>query len=122
MSYVGWEIPERERKRLLALFPPRYPDVIAHHVTLAFGVEPSHSLPDETYGFVVGIADDGVGVQALVMEVGGTTDRPDGSTYHVTWSIDRESGAKPVHSNNVVKNGWKPVDIVCVNLIPKMFG
>lgn len=119
--YVGWELPEGERKRLLVQFPPLYPDVIAHHVTLVFGVGADCPLPEETQGFVVGIADDRVRVQALVIEVGGTTDRPDGSTYHITWSIDKRAGAKPVHSNEVVKKDARSVERTPVVLIPKLF-
>ena len=43
--------------------------------------------PRGAEGSVVGVADDGAGVQALVVEIGGTTRRPDGSAYHVTWSL-----------------------------------
>jgi hypothetical protein len=35
----------------------------------------------------VGEADDGAGVQALVVRIGGTTERPDGAIYHITWSL-----------------------------------
>lgn len=120
--YVGWLLSEPERQRLLALFEPRYPDVVAHHVTLAFGVGEDHPLPSETQGFVAGIADDNKGVQALVIEIGGTTARPDGSTYHITWSLDRAAGAKPVDSNRVIRDlGYERVPQVPVRLIPKWF-
>jgi hypothetical protein len=36
---------------------------------------------------MVGADDDCAHVQALVVEIGGTTRRPDGSTYHATWSL-----------------------------------
>src|SRR5919107_332704 len=56
-------------------------------------------------GVVVGVADDGAGVQALVVEIGGTTRRPDGSTYHVTWSLG--PGRRAVESNDVIRAcGW----------------
>ena len=38
---------------------------------------------------MVGVDDDGAGVQALVVEIGGAARRPDGSTYHITWSSRR---------------------------------
>jgi hypothetical protein len=121
-AYVGWALPEGERSRLLALFPPAYPDVIAHHVTLAFGVADDSPLPDQTAGVVVGIADDGEKVQALVIEIGGTTDRPDGSTYHITWSLDRSRGARPVDSNRVIaERGFEQVPRIPVKLEPKLF-
>lgn len=42
--------------------------------------------------------------QALVVEISGTTRRPDGSTYHITWSLaDRREA---VESNDVLRRGW----------------
>ena len=46
----------------MAVFPPAYSKVVAHHVTLRAGVPQDTSLPTETEGFVVGVADDGAGV------------------------------------------------------------
>ena len=54
---------------------------------------------------MVGEADDGAGVQALVVAIGGTTDRPDGSTYHITWSLGPGRAAK--ESDDVIRDrGW----------------
>ena len=92
------------RNRLLALFPPAYPNVVAHHVTLGLGSEADLPLPRETDGTVVVVGDDGRGVQALVVEIGGTTDRPDGSTYHITRSLG--AGREAVESNDVLRRGW----------------
>ena len=64
---VGWLLHPEDRDRLLTAIPPAYPEVIAHHVTLKAGVSPDSPLPSEAQGFVVGIADDGAGVQALVL-------------------------------------------------------
>lgn len=121
-GYIGWALPETEREHLLAYFKPAYPDVIAHHVTMAFGVDENTALPEATRGTIVGIADDREKVQALVVEIDGTTDRPDGSTYHITWSIDREKGGKPVQSNQVIKDhGWESVPRIPVKLVPTFF-
>lgn len=122
-GYVGWELPEHERARLLAIFEPAYPDVIAHHVTLKNGVRETYPLPTQTRGEVVGVADDGHRVQALVVMIGGETHRPDHGTFHVTWSIDRGAGAKPFHSNDcIAAHGFvrleKPIPI---KLEPKFF-
>jgi hypothetical protein len=120
--YNGWELPEGERSRLLSLFPAVYPDVVAHHITRTFGVTEDEPLPEETQAVVVGIANDGERVQALVCEVGGTTTRPDGKTYHVTWSLDREQGAKPAMSNDVIREKkWDAVPRIPFKVIPKLF-
>ena len=106
---LGWLLPREEREPLLALIPPHYSRVVAHHVTLKPGARKDHPLPRETSGRVVGIADDGKGVQALVVEIGGTTKRPGGSTYHITWSLG--PGRKPVESNDVIReHRWTPLE------------
>ena len=69
------------------------------------GGPPDFPLPSEAEGFVVGVADDGAGVRAPVIEIGGTTRRPDGSTYHVTWSL--ADGREAVESNDAIRErGW----------------
>ena len=88
MSHVtGWKLHPEERQTLLARFAPLFPDVIADHVTLDGEAGPDAPLPIATNGEVVGEIDDGAGVQALVVAIHGTTARPDGSSYHLTWSI-----------------------------------
>jgi hypothetical protein len=102
---VGWLLDPKDREALLVLFPPAYPNVVAHHVTLGLASEADLPLPSETEGVIVGSADDGAGVQALVVEVGGTSRRPDGSTYHTTWSL--ADGRSAVESNDVLRDrGW----------------
>lgn len=120
-SVIGWKLGREDRAALLERFAPRYAETIADHVTLAARVAQDAALPDETAGEVVGRADDGKGVEALVVSIGGTTDRPDGSTYHITWSIGR--GRKAVESNDVIRRlGWSPISpSVPVTLDPARF-
>ena len=113
-SGSGWLLDEADRARLLQRFPPAYPDVVAHHVTFAPRAAP---MPDASDGAVVGRADDGEGVEALVVSIGGSTDRPDGSAYHVTWSLDRRRGRKAAESNRVVEErGWTAFDPIPIRL------
>jgi len=108
-SIAGWQLEASERDRLLALFPPRYPRLIADHVTLRFRTDGATPLPAETGGAVVGEADDGAGVQALIVAIGGTTARGDGSHFHITWSLGSGRAAK--ESNDVIAaSGWRPID------------
>jgi uncharacterized protein YjbJ (UPF0337 family) len=105
---IGWLLDPERRDQLLALFPPRYENVVAHHVTLASGQPGDTPLPADCAGYVVGHVDDGEGVEALVVTVEGSTDRPDGSTYHVTWSL--APGRRAVDSNDAIaKLGWDPL-------------
>ena len=120
-TVIGWKLPQTERQRLLEQFPPKYPDIVADHVTLRVAEEDTE-LPSARRGRVVGIAEDG-SLQALVVEIDGTTDRPDGSTYHITWSLDREGGREPIHSNDVIREeGWDEVEPQAIALEPARFG
>ena len=119
--YTGWLLDPRDREALLERFPPRYEEVVAHHVTLKFGDRKAEP-PTETEGEIVGEADDGRGVQAMVVRIGGSTDRPDGSTYHITWSL--APGRQAQESNLVIaRRGftWFPQPIP-IRLEPRPFG
>ena len=105
MADVGRLLHPDDRERLLAAIPPAYPRVVARQVALEGGEAPDFPLPGEAEGFVVGVADDGAGVQALVVEIGGTTRRPDGSAFHIAWSLG--AGRKAAESNDVIRDhGW----------------
>ena len=117
--YTALVLDKKSRRELAQRFPPKYPDFIGHHVTLKFGVPkdtPKPSQPKKTE--VVGYVDDGKGVEALVVAVNGKTERPDGSTYHITWSIDRSAGRKPVDSNKVIKGGFDKIDPIPIKITP----
>jgi hypothetical protein len=117
-TVTGWKVPHDERERLLQRFPPRYENVIADHVTLRVGAT---ELPPKPRANIVGRADDEKGLECLVLELDGTTDRPDGSTYHITWSL--APGRKPIESNDILRvQGWDPIDVpIPVELEPARF-
>lgn len=115
--YTGWLVDPAAREALLGRFAPRYESVIAHHVTLKFG-DHGAEAPAETIGQIVGEADDGAGVQALVVAIGGSPSRPDGGTLHITWSL--APGREARESNEVIARGWTALtEPVAVRLIPK---
>jgi hypothetical protein len=103
---AGWKLDRGQREDLLRRFPPRYAEVVADHVT--YGRVPRADLPSHDRAELVGRADDGAGVEAMVVALGGSTDRPTGGTYHVTWSLGR--GREAVESNDVIgARGWEPL-------------
>src|SRR4051794_27498722 len=103
---IGWEVSQEQREKLLAIFPPRYANTVADHVTLAARVAPERKPPPGSEGEIVGRTDDGAGVEALVVRISGTTDRPGGGTYHITWSL--APGRRAVESNDVLaRRGWE---------------
>lgn len=106
---IGWKLPRNERERLLQRFPARYEHVVADHVTLRSGENVQAPLPPVPLSArIVGLADDGHSLECLVVELDGTTGRPDGSTYHITWSLGPQRRA--IESNDVLRDqGWIPI-------------
>lgn len=101
--YTCYVVDGDSRARLLDLIPPKYADVIAHHITVRFGVSSDAAPPDMPSSVcVTGVADDGRAIQGLRVAIDGSTVRDDGRIYHITWSIDRSQGARPVDTNRVM--------------------
>ena len=120
-TVVGWKLDRAQRAELLKLFPPRYGNVVADHVTLAAKVHRDTPLPDDVPAEAIGRIDDGRGVEALVVAIHGATDRPGGGTYHVTWSLG--SGRQAKESNDALAgDSWQPLPkTVSLNLQPARF-
>ena len=118
---IGWKLDREQRKELVQQFPPAYAKVDADHVTLRVRAAPDAALPEEEHGEIVGRVDDGKGVEAMVVRIGGTVDRPDGSIYHITWSLG--PGRKAKESNDVLaERPWQPFDLpMPIRLIPARF-
>lgn len=103
---IGWRLDARDREELLRRFPPTYDNLVADHVT--FGRAEGQILPDILLAEVIGRADDLNGVEALVAKLGGSTARPAGGTYHITWSL--AEGREAIESNDVIRDrGWQPI-------------
>ena len=120
-SVTGWKLPRDERAALLRRFPPRYAEVVADHVTLRVGASAQTPLPRKPAARIVGHADDGTSLECLVVELDGTSERPDGSTYHITWSLG--PGREARQSNDVLRDlGWRPIAApIAVELEPARF-
>lgn len=118
---IGWKLERAQRDELIASFPAVYEKVVADHVTLAVRASQTAQLPDETAGEIVGRADDGDGVEAMVVAISGSIDRPDGGTYHITWSLAAGRTAK--ESNDVIaRHGWERfAHPIAIELVPARF-
>jgi hypothetical protein len=119
---TGWKLPrDGERERLLERFPPKYERAVADHVTLQSGASDDTPLPREVTAEIVGRADDGESLECLVVAIDGTTDRPDGSTYHITWSLG--PGRRAKESNDVLRErGWEHLDRpISIDIEPAKF-
>lgn len=122
--YEGYKayVPDTvERNDLLRMFKPKYPKVFAHHVTYSLNNKDKIDPPAVSSAEIVGWADSGDGIEAAVVAIDGSTDRPSGGTYHITWSLDPEK-YKPKDSNSLIAKGWtklsKPIPI---SLTPAQF-
>ena len=120
-SVIGWLLAEDDREKLLQQFPPKFEKTVAHHVALKSEAE-RDPLPNDVKAEVVGRIDDQSGVEAMVVAIDGTTDRPDGSTYHITWSLG--DGRRAKESNDMLRERvWEMFDLpMPVRLIPARFG
>ena len=100
---IGWKLDRNQRAALLDAYPPRYANVIADHVTLAtVGAELPPPVADAR---MVGHSDDGSGVEAMVVAIDGSTKRPGGKVWHITWSLSDGRAAR--ESNDVIAQlGW----------------
>lgn len=102
-------IDDAERARLFGMFPPRYENRKATHVTLA--IDPEFEFPVDAQCEIVGYATDDAGVECFVVRVDGNIERPDGAIFHVTWSISDGRAAK--ESNDVIAEyGYTPIEPV----------
>jgi hypothetical protein len=121
-TVTGWKLSQDDRGRLLERFPPKYENVDADHVTLRVGATAETPLPRKPDSArIVGRADDGDSLECLVVELDGTTDRPDGSTYHITWSLG--PGRRARESNDVLRDrSWQSLsDPIPIELEPARF-
>lgn len=113
MTYEAFVLSPESRAQVLAHFPPMFDEVVAHHVTHAFGVSRDYSVGTSVnktrldYGVlytpikVIGhIANEGI--QAIVVEVVGAERKPNGDRYHVTISYNKDKGYKPYQSNKLI--------------------
>lgn len=123
MAYSAFEITSEDRVKLARVFPPKFSDFIGHHCTFKFPANPDdpNDLPmDSDVLCVVGYASDD-SLECLVVEVNGSVRRPKGGTYHITWSLDRNAGRKPVDSNEVLRGGFTSIRPINIATAPRFF-
>lgn len=127
-GYVGYLLSPDSQIELLEKVHPMFDDRPSHfHVTHTFGIGPNagdkliNNISDDILTVIAEASNDAI--QALIVEVNGNTRRNDGSVYHITWSLDRKAGAKPVHSNNLVKNKstWEYIQPTQITVTPQFF-
>ena len=101
-QYTAYVLDNASREQLLAKFPPKYPKEVAHHITVEYPAPENAVAPPAAKVNVVGYVDSGDGLEALVVSVNGKSERPDGKTYHITWSLD-PTKYSPKDSNELIQ-------------------
>jgi hypothetical protein len=109
-----------DRCLLICQYKLALTEVIAHHITFRF--PDSAPPPAVREALVVGHRfDTERGIECLVVEIDGESARPNGGTFHITFSLDRDRGAKPVHSNTILKSGWERLKTsISIKVEPKL--
>ena len=105
-KYTAFLLDETQRKQLLGFFRPQYTRVLAHHITHQSDTAAFGDLPADAKIEIIGMADDHNGVQALVVNVNGQSERPDGLPYHITWSIDPRKTVSEDWHGALGEDGW----------------
>lgn len=102
-GYWAFVLDDASRNTLLAKFPPKFADVIAHHVTVSMGKAcPAGFTPGQEQQIdVIWYAAD-ASLECVVVRAG-SLHRPDGRPFHITLSLDKAAGRKPVQSNQVIE-------------------
>ena len=108
-NYVGYFLTEQSRNLLLEKFPPKFKKVFCDHITYAFGHSDKNIVPESNNISVVGYKLDKNGLEALVVSIGSTSRRPDGSIFHITHSLDPNK-FKSKDSNVLVNKGFDRLD------------
>ena len=117
--YTAYKLTDETIDLLKSYFNIIYADFIGHHITVKFGVSSNEPLPTFTDDiFVIGEACHD-NVQALAVSIDGNMYREDGRIYHITWSIDRSKGKKPVDSNKIIHLAQRiaPIKIKAIPVI-----
>ncbi|WP_432769967.1 MAG: hypothetical protein HEQ22_04260 [Sphingopyxis sp.] len=123
MPVTGWTLDRPSREFLIDIFPPRWRELVADHVTLNARASLRDPPPPKAKAAVIGHADDGHGLEALVVAIDGNSQRPDGSFFHITWSLERDKGRTSAESNALlIDQGWRTLPApIAIELTPARF-
>jgi hypothetical protein len=108
-NYVGYFLTDQSRNLLLGKFPPKFEKVFCDHITFATGHSDKNIVPESKNISVIGYKIDEGGLEVLVVSVGSTTRRPDGSIFHITHSLNPHKFS-PKDSNVLLSKGYDRLD------------
>lgn len=117
-GYIAYNLTESSRAKLLSEFPPKFSKVVAHHITVQFGVSNLEPLPVTPFKVeVIGYACNDQ-IECVVVRVDDKERRSsDGKLLHITLSHNEE--AKPVMSNDLLMDQeYTPVSPLEIEVVP----
>ncbi len=117
--YTCWMVDQYSKTQILNIFGQKHPDLIGHHITYMFGKQAV--LPNTAIINLIGHCITET-IECFIAEIDGSVVRPDGGIYHLTWSLDKAKGAKPVDSNRAIEtNGFKHLtNPISIKATPKL--
>jgi len=107
-KYSGVSLDSESHNKLKTHFSDKIPEgweIIAHHMTInPFGPTPEELLNKNV---TLKVTEVGKSDKALAVKVSGYEGKTNNKFPHITIAIDRNGGAKPKDSNDIVH--WEPV-------------
>lgn len=113
VQYTAVILDEASRKALESEFKHLVPegwDWIAHHMTITLG-QLSPDVRANMLGERVNLAVVSLGIDDKVIAIGVKGYYSKNARPHVTLAVDRTNGGKPVMSNHIPDDKWKPYTI-----------
>ena len=114
MSTICYELDKDAKALLIEKFPPKYPEVRYDHVTICMGKIDAQTPEPAEKVEIVGIANDGNGIEAFIVNVNDGAIRQDGMAWHITASFDPSKNAPAsfdvfAKPGNKTEKPYKPV-------------
>lgn len=101
LGYIAYVLSDSLKDELLKMFPPRHDTIYAHHITALYNVSSDVVvMPISSCSIIKrGVNDT---IETLFIKINGVTRRSDGKKFHITWSLNKASGARPSQSNSIL--------------------
>jgi len=120
-QYLAFKLSPGAQMDVLQAFPPRFAEVRADHVTIAYGVSEDYPLAQKNVNWrtltaIAYICDHSL--EALIVAVDGDVKRPDGKFFHLT--LSKASDRSSFESNAIAQERSKWKLIPALNLSGKI--
>lgn len=111
--YTAYPLPQSYHDMLEERIPYAFSEKFGDHITVQFpyNIKREGPIPDiESVIKPYAVLTDGENIECVMVTVDGMPARPDGSFYHITWSIHDRTKTKPIESNNIIHRYFREQD------------